>query len=277
MDKAAELGFAQYVIRELVGYYDYSANGCDRLQAYLLGRDQFVNRNLSLDTYMNFIKWRGVFLVTLLILGLVTIIWLTIILFKAISNGSIAYTSMAVIVITSVVAVLVFLQSKFFLNYSQTKYLLKFIQSDVVNKAAFIQLDLNDPEAIAQFQSAYLLNRPYVEKKLSEVNLDRTEKLLLLDYLVGEPGSLNESINKLYHQNPKLSKRGIFAVLGDILNTDEDNIRKGLPELEKIRNQSGPLSAKRKQQLVQVQEIFRRANFLHIVSEIEDRLNQADR
>jgi len=277
MDKPVEFGFAQYITRELVGLYDYSANGLDRLNAYLVGRDFFVKRNLSIDTYLNFIKWRGVILVTLFMLGLLTILWLIFISFIAVGNGAISYLIMAAFIVFTILAVLIFLQGKFFINYSQTKYLLQFIKSDEANKAAFIQLDLNDPVGVAEFQSAYLLNRPYGENKRLQINLDRTEKLLLLDYLAGEPGSLNEYINKLYHLNPKLSKRGIFAVLGEILNTDEDNIRKGLPELERIRTKSGPLSAKRKQQLVQVQEIFRKANFQHIVNEIEDRLNQADR
>jgi hypothetical protein len=260
-----------------VGYYDYSANGIERFNAYLVGRDLFIKRNLSIDTFLNFIKWRGVLLITLFMLGLVTIILLCFILFMAISNGALAYALMAVFVIFSILGVLGFLQSKFFLNYSQTKYLLRFLQGDEANKAAFIQLDQNVPEAVAEFQSAYLLNRSYGENKISDINLNRTEKLLLMDYLAGDPGGFNDGINKLYHYNPKLSKKGIFTILGEILNTDADNIRKGLPEIEKIRTQSHPLSAKRKQQLVQVQEIFKRANFMHIVNEIEERLNQSDR
>lgn len=120
MDKPSEFGFAQYISRELVCFYDFSANGLDRSNAYLVGRDFFIKRNLSIDTYLNFIKWRGVLLFKQFILVLVTIIWLIFILFMAISNGAIAYALMTLILILSILGILGFLQSKFFLNYSQT-------------------------------------------------------------------------------------------------------------------------------------------------------------
>lgn len=103
--------------------------------------------------------------------------------------------------------------------------------------------------------------RDYPSVETSENKLDKTEKLLAIDYLLGGPGNLNELINKLCQdRNNCLTKKSVYKVLGEILATSPDNIKKDIIYGVKDIRIGNRLSSKRIDQLKTIKEIFSHAN-----------------
>ncbi|MFC4871016.1 hypothetical protein [Negadavirga shengliensis] len=100
--------------------------------------------------------------------------------------------------------------------------------------------------------------------------LDKTEKLLALDFLLGGPGALNEMINKLsLDPNCGLSKEGVYRVLGEVLSASPDNIKKDITKGVKDIRSGENLSAKRIDQLRNVKAIFNRSKLALKANEID--------
>lgn len=108
-------------------------------------------------------------------------------------------------------------------------------------------------------------------------NLDKTEKLLAIDFLLGGPGTTHELINKLcVDQNCSLSKEGIFRILGEVLAASPDNIKKDIVRgVKKIRIGQA-LSAKRIEQLRNVKAVFTQSKLALKASEIDRLIYKLD-
>ncbi len=125
-------------------------------------------------------------------------------------------------------------------------------------------------EATLRFYENMLSKRDYAWIEALEKKLYKTEKLLALDFLLGEPGTLNELINKLcLTHNCCLSKEGIYRVLGEILTASPDNIKKDITKRVSEIRYGEKLSPKRIDQLRNVKAIFNQANLAKIAGEIE--------
>src|SRR5690606_22326484 len=144
-------------------------------------------------------------------------------------------------------------------NIRETKIFLNYV--DPSNKAAnfreFEGLDFNGLASAEAFYENMRAKKDYSPIKDIDTKLDKTEKLLAIDFLLGEPGMLNDLINKLcLDQNSRLTKEGIYRVLGEILIASPHNIKKDVTRvIEEIRN-AEKLSTKRIDQLKNVKEVF---------------------
>ncbi|MEX2568510.1 MAG: hypothetical protein WD431_21380 [Cyclobacteriaceae bacterium] len=120
--------------------------------------------------------------------------------------------------------------------------------------------------------------RDYNLLEISENKLDKTEKLLAIDFLLGEPGTLNELINKLcLNPNCSLSKEGVYRVLGEILSASPSNIKKDITKRVKEIRSGENLSPKRIDQLRNVKAVFTQSKLALKASEIDRLIDSLER
>ncbi|MDO9554940.1 hypothetical protein [Rhodonellum sp.] len=157
-------------------------------------------------------------------------------------------------------------------NIRETKIFLTYVDPThkINNFREFENLGYWDQEGAESFYENMRAKRDYVPIESFQNRLDKTEKLLAIDILLGEPGTFNELINKLCH-DPKnsLTKEGIYRVLGEILTASSDNIKKDITKGVKEIRIGDKLSAKRIDQLKNVKEVFFNAKLGMKASEID--------
>jgi|GEM_PF-1396864 len=159
-----------------------------------------------------------------------------------------------------------------FKNIRETKIFLNYV--DPSNKAAnfreFESLGFNELKSAEIFYENMRAKKDYSPIEDFNIKLDKTEKLLAIDFLLGEPGTLNALINKLC-LDPRcgLTKEGIYRVMGELLAASPHNIKKDITKgIEDIRNAEN-LSSKRIDQLKNVKEIFTHSKLTAKANEID--------
>src|SRR5690554_6554563 len=116
-------------------------------------------------------------------------------------------------------------------NIRETKIFLSYVDpsTKAANFREFESLNFNDLESAEIFYENMRAKKDYRPVQDIDTKLDKTEKLLAIDFLLGEPGSLNEIINKLcLDPNFNLTKEGIYRVVGEILSASPHNIKKDI-------------------------------------------------
>jgi hypothetical protein len=157
-------------------------------------------------------------------------------------------------------------------NIRETKIFLNFV--DPSNKAAnfreFESLDFNGLESAETFYENMRAKQDYCPDEKVDTKLDKTEKLLAMDFLLGEPGTLKGLINKLcLDPNCSLTKEGVYRVLGEILIASPHNIKKDITAgIEEIRC-AETLSGKRIDQLNNVRKAFLNAKLRLKAGEVD--------
>lgn len=112
--------------------------------------------------------------------------------------------------------------------------------------------------------------RDYTQVEAAENKLDKTEKLLAIDFLLGGPGTLNELINKLcLNPNFNMSKEGVYRILGQILSASPSNIKKDIVRGVKEIRSGENLSTKRIAQLRNIKAIFNQSKLALKANEID--------
>lgn len=165
-----------------------------------------------------------------------------------------------------------------FKNIRETKIFLNYVDpsSKAANFREFENLNFDDFESAEAFYENMRAKRDYKNIQEIDTKLDKTEKLLAIDFLLGKPGTLNDLINKLCldpHYN--LTKEGIYRVIGGILAASPYNIKKDITKgIEEIRNAEN-LSTKRIDQLKNVKEVFTHSKLIAKANEV-DRLISKD-
>ncbi len=138
-------------------------------------------------------------------------------------------------------------------------YFLKYVDPSIKleNFREFENPDFSEKESAQVFYENMCAKSDYTPIESSMGNLDKTEKLLAIDFFLGEPRTSNELINKLC-LDPKcsLSKEGIYRVLGEVLAASPDNIKKGITRGVKEIRSGENLSTKRIDQPRNVKAIF---------------------
>ena len=163
-------------------------------------------------------------------------------------------------------------------NIRETGIFLKYVDpaEKLPNFREFENLDFMDKVGAIQFYDNMRAKRDYSIIAADENELDKTEKLLALDFLLGGPGNLNELINKLcHHSTCKLTKEGVYRVLGEILAASPDNIKKDITKGVKDIRSGNSLSQKRIDQLTNVKAIFNQSKLTLKANEIDKLLDTA--
>lgn len=161
-------------------------------------------------------------------------------------------------------------------NIRETKIFLNYV--DPSNKAAnfreFENLDFNELESAEAFYENMRAKKDYGPEEEMDAKLDKTEKLLAIDFLLGEPGTLNTLINKLcLDPRCSLTKEGIYRLMGELLAASPHNIKKDITKsIEEIRCAEN-LSTKRIDQLINVKDIFVKTKLKLKAEEVDQLIN----
>src|SRR5690554_1410101 len=149
-----------------------------------------------------------------------------------------------------------------FKNIRETKIFLNYVDpsSKAANFREFENLNFDDFESAEAFYENMRAKKDYIHIQEIDTKLDKTEKLLAIDFLLGEPGTLNDLINKLcLDQNNRLTKEGVYRVLGEIICASPHNIKKDITGGIKEIRCAETLSGKRIDQLNNVRKAFSNA------------------
>lgn len=165
-------------------------------------------------------------------------------------------------------------------NIRETQIFLRYVDPNekLANFREFENLDFLDKETSLLFYENMRAKQDYSFIEISESKLDNTEKLLAIDFILGEPGTLNELINRLcLNPNCSLSKEGVYRVLGEILSASPNNIKKDIIRGVKEIRSGENLSSKRLKQLSNVKAIFTQSKLALKANEIDSLIfNQKD-
>ena len=167
-----------------------------------------------------------------------------------------------------------------FKNIRETKIFLNYVDpsSKAANFSAFESLEYNDFQSAETFYENMRAKKDYRPIQDIDAKLDKTEKLLAIDFLLGEPGALNEFINKLcLDPHCSLTKEGIYRVMGEILTASPHNIKKDITRgIEEIRC-AEKLSPKRIDQLKNVKEVFASSKLASKAVEIDRLISKGEK
>ncbi len=272
-----------YRIREYFTIYD-EYSGEERVRFYRLGWHVFLNNSKSFEQYESFLigrteVWNYLFSIPIYSV-IATAIFLVI--YNRQLNWSGFLISFAFIGILSFIRLV--LLRKASNNQAQTKAFLSFIHPEKkkTNFTYFEGIDINDDQSAKQFYLALLKKEDFIPAiKPENINkedknyLDKTVKLLAIDLMLGSPGALNDMINKLINASEKkLTKTGIYRVLGKILSASPDNIKSTI-ERELVIIRTDELPEQRIKQLQAVRNLFAEANLNLLANEVDSLLLRA--
>jgi hypothetical protein len=157
-------------------------------------------------------------------------------------------------------------------NIRETKIFLNYVNptTKAANFREFESLGFNDLEGAETFYENMRAKKDYSPIQDINAKLDKTEKLLAIDFLLGKPGALNEHINKLcLDPHCNLTKEGIYRVMGEVLSASPHNIKKDITRgIEEIRHAEN-LSTKRVAQLINIKEVFTHSKLIEKANEID--------
>lgn len=268
----------QYKLREYLLLFDGGTEE-ERMLAYRYGWHIFSNNRQHFEDFAQFIKRRKWFIYLSLVYP---ILFAFISLFLALSVLSIEVELKVplVLLLSALTAGIIYnLIGNTLKNIRETAIFLKYVDpyGKIGNFREFESLDFLDKDNAQEFYENMRLKRDFTVDR-SKGNLDKTEKLLALDFLFGEPGSLNALINKLcLDQNSRLSKEGVYRVLGEILIASPVNIKKEINNgVSEIRTGES-LSQKRIEQLGNVKAVFNQSKLALKAREIDCLIDSLER
>jgi hypothetical protein len=252
----------QYKLREYLLLFDGNTEE-DRILAYRYGWHIFSGNRQHFEDFSNFIRRRKWFIYLSLVYPiLITLI--SLLLALSVLTVEITLKVPLALIFSGITAGIVYnLIGNGLKNIRETGIFIKYIDPTAkpANFREFENLDFQDREGAQLFYENMRAKRDHQPVESSGSKLDKTEKLLALDFLLGGPGALNELINKLcLDPNCGLSKEGVYRVLGEILTASPDNIKKDITKgITNIRGATAPLSNKRVHQLKNVKDIFEKS------------------
>ncbi|MEX2567808.1 MAG: hypothetical protein WD431_17810 [Cyclobacteriaceae bacterium] len=269
----------QYKLREYLLLFDgYSEE--ERILAYRFGWHIFSSNRQHFEDFTHFIRRRKWFIYLSLVYPIL-FAFFSLVLALSVLTIEVSLKLPLALIISGITAGIIYnLIGNTLKNIRETAIFLKFVDptEKLANFREFENLDFVDKGGAQLFYENMRAKRDYAQIEISENKLDKTEKLLAIDFLLGGPGTLNELINKLcLDPNCNLSKEGVYRVLGEILTASPDNIKKEITRgVSEIR--SGEcLSPKRIDQLRNVKAIFNQSKLGLKASEIDRLIETLER
>ena len=267
----------QYKLREYLLLFDsYSEE--ERILAYRYGWHIFSNNRNHFENFSHFIQRRKWFIYLSLIYPIL-LTFLSLLLAVSVLTIDVTLKVPIAIIFSGITAGIIYnLIGNTLKNIRETGIFLKYVDpaEKLPNFREFENLDFMDKVGAIQFYDNMRAKRDYSIIAADENELDKTEKLLALDFLLGGPGNLNELINKLcHHSTCKLTKEGVYRVLGEILAASPDNIKKDITKGVKEIRSGKSLGQKRIDQLTNVKAIFNQSKLALKANEIDKLLDTA--
>lgn len=259
----------QYKVKELFWFFDEFSEE-ERIIAYRMGWQIFDQNKMFFEDYASFHKRKGIILQALGY-SLAVILFLSVVYILLVHPSGLKYALGAFVLAGSMMTFLV-VMGKARKNLRETQRFFDFIDPNTKkeNFQAFLNLESNDLKEAESFYENLRKGNDYQEEHGNVVEYDKTVSLLAIEMMLGELGTLNGLKQKLL-QSDHIIKSGSFdKVLSSVVGGTDRGIRdyfsKISPEIANSKN----LSAKRKEQLIKVKEIFINAGLREKAVEIED-------
>lgn len=260
-----------YKLSEYLLLFDGSSEE-ERILAYRYGWHIFSEKKHHFEDFSTLVVRRKWFIYLCLIYPII-ITTLSLLLALSVLTLTLWMKLPLAIVFSGITAIIIYsLIGRTLKNIRETKIFLNYVNPS--NKAGnfreFESLGFNELESAEAFYENMRAKKDYGFIEDIDVKLDKTEKLLAIDFLLGEPGTLNDLINKLcLDLRYGLTKEGVYRVMGEILTASPHNIKKDITKgIEEIRS-AGSLSIKRIDQLRNVKEVFTHSKLRAKADEID--------
>lgn len=260
-----------YKLREHLLLFDCHSEE-ERMLAYRYGWHIFSINRQHFEDFKSFIRHRERFMYFFLVYPILAVFFVSLVLLSALPVEAILKVPMAIIFAGIAAGMIHNLIGNTLKNIRETTIFLNYVDPTVkmANFLEFENLDFLDEEGAPVFYENMRAKRDCAPTGAFKNKLDKTEKLLTIDFLLGEPGTLNELINKLcLDQNSGLTKEGVYRVLGEVLTASPDNIKKDIAKGVKEIRIGNRLSSRRVDQLRNVKEIFTRSKLTKKADEID--------
>lgn len=260
-----------YKLWEYLLLFDGSSEE-ERMLAYRYGWHIFSSNRQHFEDFSLFLRRRKWFIYLSLIYPIL-ITFISLLLALSVLTIEVAMKVPLALIFSGVTAGIIYnLIGKTLKNIRETAIFLRYVNPNekLANFREFENLDFLDKENALLFYENMRAKRDYIHDETPENNLDKTEKLLAVEFLLGGPGTLNELINKLcLNPNCSLSKEGVYRVLGVILSASPNNIKKDIVKGVKEIRSGENLSSKRIDQLRNVKAIFSQSKLELKANEID--------
>ena len=268
-----------YKLREYLLLFDGGAEE-ERMLAYRYGWHIFSNNRQHFEDFAKFIKRRKWFVYLSLIYPIL-FAFFSLLLALSVHTIEVVLKIPLALIFSGITAGIIYnLIGNTFKNIRETGIFLKYVDpyQKLDNFREFENLGFLDMDSGQAFYENMRFKRDYSPIETSKRTLDKTEKLLAIDFLLSRPEITNELINKpCLDSNSNLSKEGIYRVLGEVLTASPDNIKKDIVRGVKEIRTGQVLSAKRIEQLRNVKAVFRQSKLALKASEIDILINSHER
>lgn len=259
----------QYKVKELFWFFDELSEE-ERILAYRMGWQIFDQNKMFFEDYVSFHKRKGIILQALGY-SMAVILFLSVVYILLVHPSALKYALGAFVLAGSVMTFFV-IMGKAKKNLRETQRFFTFIDPNTKkeNFQAFLNLEPNDQKEAESFYENLRKGNDYQEEQDNVVEYDKTVSLLAIEMMLGELGTLNILKQKLLQSDHTIKSGSFDKVLSSVVGGTDRGIRdyfsKISPEIANSKN----LSAKRKEQLIKVKEIFINAGLREKAVEIED-------
>lgn len=157
-------------------------------------------------------------------------------------------------------------------NLRETRRFFDFIDpiKKLENHKVFLSLGLDDYKGAEAFYSNLRKCIDYQEEQIQVVEYDKTISLLAIEFLIGEPGSLNVLKQKALQKDVELTSGGFDKVISSVIGGTDRGVRDYFSKISMDVLSAKELSGKRKEQLFKVREIFAKAGLKRKVATVDD-------
>ncbi|MBN7817285.1 hypothetical protein [Algoriphagus pacificus] len=264
-----KISLGQYKAKELFWYFDELSEE-ERVLAYRMGWKIFDENKMFFEDFYSFHKRKGALLQ---VLGyfLALCLFLSVVYILFVHPSSLKYALAGFVLAGSIMTFFVVI-GKARKNLSETKRFFNFI--DPIDKKEnfkeFLSLSSNDLRHAETFYSNLRKGNDYQEEQSNLVEYDKTVSLLAIEMMLGELGVLNELKQKLIQSDQKIKSGSFDKVVSSVVGGTDRGIRDYFSKISPEISNSRRLSAKRKEQLIKVKEIFINAGLREKAVDIDD-------
>ncbi len=265
----SDLSLGQYKAKETFWYFDELSEE-ERILAYRLGWQIFDRHKMFFEDFSAFHRRRGYLLQSLGYLIALTLF--AAVFFIILVHPSVLKYALGLFVFAGSIMTFIVILGKARKNLRETKRFFNYIDPIVKpeNHKAFLNLDLDDHEGAEAFYSNLRKGIDYKEELIDLVEYDKTISLLAIEFLIGNPGVLNDLKQKALQKDQEITSGGFDKVISSVIGGTDRGVRDYFSKISTDILSAKELSSKRKEQLFKVREIFAKAGLKRKAAFVDD-------
>jgi hypothetical protein len=265
----SNLSLGQYKAKESFWYFDELPEE-ERILAYRLGWQIFDQNKMFFEDFSAFHKRKGYLLQSLGYLIAVSLF--AAVFFIILVHPSVLKYAFGLFVLAGSIMTFIVIMGKARKNLRETRRFFNYIDpiDKPENHKAFLGLDLNDYEGAEAFYSNLRKGIDFKEEQIEVVEYDKTISLLAIEFLIGNPGTLNDLKQKALQKDQEITSGGFDKVISSVIGGTDRGVRDYFSKISTDILSAKELSSKRKEQLFKVREIFVKAGLKRKVASVDD-------